>query len=120
MPPRCCVPLASEFRPCYASVLVFGADPANLETKVKELESERITSCFTAWCSRCNQTYLLTTDVSAFSTPSAHHTHKLKLLDGLRESGVYFWNPEDAGPTSSDPARNAMPSTAGSISLVPS
>lgn len=80
-----------EFDPCYASVLVHGCDPARLEAAVREVEAQRITSCFTAWCPRCRCNYLLDTDVAAFPTPSAHHTHKLHLLARLRESGAYFW-----------------------------
>lgn len=89
MPPRCCTTIPDEFRPSYASVLVFGPDPGKLQQAVQAAESrQRLTSCFTAWCSRCSGPYLLTTDLDAFPTPSAHHAHQLVLLSVLRESGA--------------------------------
>ena len=91
MPPRCCNPIPDEFRPSYASVLVHGPDPAKLRDAVGSLESsQRLTSCFTAWCPSCSGPYLLTTDLDAFPCPSAHHTHQLLLLSILRESGAFF------------------------------
>ena len=94
--PRCCTRIADEFKPSYASVLVFGQDTGALEQAVADLEStQRITSCFTAWCPNCQGPYLLTTDLDAFPAPSAHHTHKLVLLSVLRESGA-FGPPEPA------------------------
>ena len=87
--PRCCTQIHDEFKPSYASVLVYGRDPCALEQAVHDAESkQRITSCFTAWCSRCSQTYLLTTDLDSFPSPSAHHTHQLVLLSVLRDSGA--------------------------------
>jgi len=90
--PRCCHPIADEFKPSYASVLVYGPDaPAKLQDAVRDAESrQRITSCFTAWCSSCQRPYLLTTDLAGFPCPSAHHTHQLLLLSVLRESGAFF------------------------------
>ncbi len=89
MPPRCCTRIHDEFRPSFASVLVYGSDPIKLEEAVRAAESDqRITSCFTAWCSRCHGPYLLTTDLASFPTPSAHHTHQLVLLSVLRDSGA--------------------------------
>lgn len=95
--PRCCArppgdARADEFAPCYASVVAFGTpDPARLRAAVGELEgcTPGIVSCFTAWCARCRGPYLLTTDMASFPTPSAHHTHKLQLLEQLRRAGVY-------------------------------
>lgn len=95
--PRCCArppgdARADEFAPCYASVVAYGtSDPAALRSAVVRLEEgdPGIVSCFTAWCSRCRSPYLLTTDLAAFPTPSAHHTHKLQLLAQLRQAGVY-------------------------------
>lgn len=86
--PRCCQPPANEFEPCYASVLLFGRD--GLEAAVRDAESGRLASCFTAWCPRCYGAYLVTADLDAFPCPSAHHTHKLHLLRQLREAGIYF------------------------------
>lgn len=91
--PRCCPgeTIPDEFQPCYASVLMHGADPASLQTAVADLEQRQdITSCFTARCARCRRNYLLTPDLAQFPTPSAHHTHKLALLGHLRSEGVYF------------------------------
>ena len=89
--PRCCEKIPNEFNPSYASVLVHGLDPLALEEAVRDLEEkQRITSCFTAWCSKCSRTYLLTTDLDSFPAPSAHHTHQLRLLSVLRESGAFF------------------------------
>lgn len=89
MPPRCCHRVPDEFKPSYASVLVYGSDPIKLEQAVRKAETEqRITSCFTAWCPTCAGPYLLTTDMDAFPSPSAHHTHQLVLLSVLRESGA--------------------------------
>ena len=89
--PRCCSPIADEFKPSYASVLVFGADPRRLEEAVGEAETkQRLASCFTAWCPKCYGPYLLTTGIHEFPTPSAHHTHQLLLLSVLRESGALF------------------------------
>lgn len=90
MPPRCCTRITDEFKPSYASVLVYGQDPSSLEQAVSELETkQRITSCFTAWCPTCQGPYLLTTDLDAFPSASAHHTHQLVLLSVLRESGAF-------------------------------
>ena len=87
--PRCCQPIASEFQPCYASVLMHGTD--GLTAAVEDVEQRQtITSCFTARCARCRQNYLLTPDLALFPTPSAHHTHKLALLALLRAEGVYL------------------------------
>jgi hypothetical protein len=88
--PRCCEPIAREFVPSYASVLVHGKDPDNLDTAVRGLEAQPLVSCFTAWCPRCSHNYMLTRDVAEFPTPSAHHTHQLQLLAILRESGAFF------------------------------
>jgi hypothetical protein len=90
MSPRCCQPIQDEFKPSYASILAHGPDPQALRDAVAHVEQGRgITSCFTAWCSRCSDTYLLTTDLDSFPTPSAHHTHQLRLLSVLRESGAF-------------------------------
>lgn len=90
MPPRCCQPPADEFAPSYASVLSFGPGD-QLLTAVTALErDEPLVSCFTAWCARCRRNYLLMTDVASFPSPSAHHVHKLRLLDHLRAEGIYF------------------------------
>ena len=88
--PRCCQRIPDEFKPSYASVLVHGPDPETLRTAVCELERQHITSCFTAWCPNCSGTYMLTTELDAFPSPSAHHTHQLLLLSVLRESGAFF------------------------------
>ena len=89
--PRCCEPIPNEFSPSYASVLAHGPDPQGLRDAVRDLEeNQRIASCFTAWCPKCSATYLLTTDLDSFPAPSAHHTHQLRLLSVLRESGAYF------------------------------
>lgn len=89
--PRCCQRIPNEFAPSYASVLAFGSDPQSLQNAVSHLEDDtRITSCFTAWCPNCSGTYLLTTDIDSFPAPSAHHTHQLRLLSVLRESGAFF------------------------------
>ena len=93
MPPRCCHAIRDEFRPSYASVLVHGKDPEKLRAAVQDLEAQRITSCFTAWCPDCSGTYLLTTELDRFPAPSAHHTHQLLLLSVLRESGAFFVPP---------------------------
>lgn len=87
--PRCCTRIEDEFAPSYSSVLVFGSDPRGLEDAVMRAEqTESITSCFTAWCSRCRGPYLVSTDIAGFPCPSAHHTHKLVLLAALREAGA--------------------------------
>ena len=94
MMPRCCTRIQDEFKPSYASVLLHGHDPAALEQAVRDIETkQRVTSCFTAWCSRCRGVYMLTPDLSSVPAPSAHHTHKLGLLRKLRADGVYH------GPT---------------------
>jgi hypothetical protein len=91
MMPRCCSPIADEFKPSYASVLVYGADPRRLEEAVDEAETkQRLASCFTAWCPKCYGPYLLTTGMDEFPSPSAHHTHQLVLLSVLRQSGALF------------------------------
>jgi hypothetical protein len=87
---RCCHPIENEFKPSYASVLVHGEDPNTLRLAVEDLESQHITSCFTAWCPDCSNTYLLTPEITSFPCPSAHHTHQLVLLSVLRESGAFF------------------------------
>lgn len=97
--PRCCPTdaIPDEYRPCYASVLMHGNDPASLQRAVEELERQDITSCFTARCPSCNRNYFLTPDLALFSTPAAHHTHKLALLALLRGEGVYLSLPADSG-----------------------
>jgi hypothetical protein len=96
--PRCCEKIQDEFKPSYASVLVYGADPAALQTAVRILETKRpITSCFTAWCPRCSATSLITTDLLSFPSPSAHHTHQLLLLSVLQQSGAFFPHPSRPG-----------------------
>jgi hypothetical protein len=87
--PRCCHAIPGEFAPCYASVLVHGGDPEALRAAVRDLEGQHITSCFTAWCSSCRGTYMLTSGMDAFPCPSAHHTHQLRLLSVLQESGAF-------------------------------
>ena len=94
--PRCCEPIPNEFAPSYASILVYGNDHTDLCDAVHDLETKQpLTSCFTAWCSRCKRNTLLTTDLHGFPTPSAHHTHQLALFKILYESGVVF-SPQDA------------------------
>lgn len=88
--PRCCERIPHEFAPSYASVLVHGKDPENLDTAVHNLEAQPLVSCFTAWCPRCSHNYMLTRDLKEFPSPSAHHTHQLQLLQILRESGAFF------------------------------
>jgi hypothetical protein len=91
--PRCCLaePVPLEFEPCYASVIVYGAHAKQaLAVSVAALErDEPIVSCFTAWCPSCRGNYFLTPDLRCFPTPSAHHTHKLALLQMLRDQGLY-------------------------------
>lgn len=87
---RCCRPIPDEFNPCYASVLVYGENPDALKKAVETLESQKITSCFSAWCPNCSNTYMLTSAMDEFPCPSAHHTHQLHLLSVMRESGVFF------------------------------
>ncbi len=87
--PRCCEQDAAEFAPCYASVLVFGHDGLEPAVEKAEESTQGVISCFTAWCSRCQTRYLLSGDVALFPTPSAHHTHKLVLLENLVQGGVY-------------------------------
>jgi hypothetical protein len=83
--PRCCRPDAAEFLSCYASVLSYGRDPNNLKQAVAKMEARMIQPCFTAWCPRCQQVYLLAPDLEEFPTPSAHHVHKLRLWENLRD-----------------------------------
>ncbi len=87
---RCCAPPPDEFSPCYASALAFPGGAGELRAAVEALEQAEpgIVSCFTAWCPRCRRAYLLTTDMAAFPSPSAHHTHKLRLLQHLRAEGI--------------------------------
>lgn len=89
--PRCCGSSddSTEFAPCYASVLVFGRD--GLKAAVDEVETtgQGVVPCFTAWCGKCKTRYLLTPDLTLFPTASAHHTHKLVLLAGLKKCGMY-------------------------------
>jgi cytochrome c553 len=70
--PRCCSPLADEFKPCYASVVVAGT---LLKEEVESIEQSPMRSSLTAWCSHCHAQYLITNAVSMFPTPSAHHAH---------------------------------------------
>jgi hypothetical protein len=103
MPPRCCSPPTDEFAPCYASALAYPA-PGQLRAAVTALErDEPLVSCFTAWCPRCRGNYLLTPDLAAFPSPSAHHVHKLRLLDRLRAEGIYLPAPCTSGVDSSLP-----------------
>lgn len=92
MPPRCCHSIPGEFQPSYASVLVYGKDPSALSAAVEQLETkQRLTSCFTAWCSDCRRNYMLTQELPDFPSPSAYHTHQLVLLNVLRESGAMIF-----------------------------
>ena len=72
---RCCVPVADEFAPCYASVLV----APDLKGAVSEIENGPLLSSITAWCSVCKAPYLLTGALPLFPTPSAHHAHVIAM-----------------------------------------
>jgi hypothetical protein len=86
--PRCCAKDASEFDPCYASVLVYGSSGEGLKDAVADLE-RGLVSCFVGRCSRCRVNYLLSTDADQFPTLSAHHTHKIALLSYLRQNKLF-------------------------------
>ena len=70
-----CSAIPGEFLPCSASVLV----AEDLPSAVRELENGKLTPCITAWCSKCQKPYLLTSSIRLFPSPSAHHAHMLTL-----------------------------------------
>ncbi len=71
--PRCCVAIADEFSPCYASVLV----APDLEAEVRALERASLLPSITAWCATCQRPYLLTKALGMFPCPAAHHAHMI-------------------------------------------
>ena len=73
--PRCCTPVAEEFAPCYASVVV----APDLQQAVDKLEGGPLQSSITAWCTKCQAPYLLTGALGMFPSPSAHHAHMVAL-----------------------------------------
>ena len=85
---RCCRPIPDEFKPCYASVLVFGHFSESIvRAKINKVETdEAIVPCFTSWCSTCASKYWLTPDLALFPTPSAHHAHKYTLMRTLMDN----------------------------------
>jgi hypothetical protein len=87
--PRCCGKPEDAYSPCYASVLAFGLDGLKPAVKLVEANQGGLVSCFTGWCCSCNTTYLLETDAPGFPTRSAHHTHKLTLLESLRREKIF-------------------------------
>ena len=78
--PRCCVAIANEFSPCYASVLV----APDLEAEVHALERASLLPSITAWCATCQRPYLLTGALPMFSCPSAHHAHMIAMGRRMR------------------------------------
>jgi hypothetical protein len=78
--PRCCNTIPDEFSPSYASILM----AKDLESAVGELESGKLIPCITAWCNTCQAPYLLTSSVSWFKSPSAHHAHMLALAERIK------------------------------------
>jgi hypothetical protein len=74
-----CEKNADEFKPCYASALVF---PGGIRDAVLDAEKD-LTPCFTAYCPRCREVRLLTTEAAGFPTRSAHHVHQLVLMRRL-------------------------------------
>jgi len=81
---RCRDTRAPLFAPCYASVLMHGADPKSLEQAVREEEARQIQPCITAWCQGCDRLYLLRTGEDLFPCRSAFVTHQLSLARRLR------------------------------------
>ena len=73
--PRCCSAIQDEIVPSYASVLV----ATDLQAAVRDVERGALKPCITAWCSNCMAAYLITTSMSSFASPSAHHAHMLVL-----------------------------------------
>ena len=73
--PRCCTPIANEFTPCYASVLV----ASDIRETVSAIEQAPLQASVTAWCSSCNAPYLITGALDMFPCPSAHHAHLIVL-----------------------------------------
>lgn len=71
---RCCS--AHPIQPTYASVCLLGS--SSLEAELERVE-DKLTPCFTAWCSRCRQVSALCTDVQKFPSPSAYYAHLLAL-----------------------------------------
>jgi hypothetical protein len=80
--PRCCTPIANEFAPCYASVVV----APNIKEAVGALEQAPLQASVTAWCSTCKAPYLLTGALDMFPCPSAHHAHLIVLSRKLTMS----------------------------------
>jgi hypothetical protein len=81
--PRCCTPVAGEFVPCYASVLV----APDLKKAVEELEQGQLQSSVTAWCPSCQAPYLLTGAMGLFASPSAHHAHVISFSRVVLQAG---------------------------------
>lgn len=82
--PRCCEGLPDDFSPCYASVLVAGAD---LRAAVEEAEDgSPICPCVTAWCHRCKCVSIAVGDRGHFPCASAHLAHALALRQRVEET----------------------------------
>jgi hypothetical protein len=82
--PRCCVAHKDEFAPCYASVLVAGA---NLKEAVAAVEGATICPCVTTWCPDCFRVSLLTADMGLFPCPSAYYAHMIRLHARMQPLG---------------------------------
>ena len=67
--PRCCSPIPNEFSPSYASVVMVDSGEEALCDAVKEVETSKLRSSLTAWCSVCKALYLITQTVSLFLSP---------------------------------------------------
>jgi hypothetical protein len=105
--PLCCRTDLERLAPCYASVLVFGAE--GLAPEIRRTEAGSLSPCVTAWCGRsranplprrsarprlsatagrgrCDRAYMLNTDAWAFPSMSAYRTHQLVLRRRLEET----------------------------------
>ncbi|NBV33890.1 MAG: hypothetical protein EBR81_08940 [Proteobacteria bacterium] len=83
---RFCNPRYNEITECYASVLLTGSR-TGLKQAVVDAEKDLV-PCFTAYCDKCRNVYMLGTDLAHFKTVSEHHAHKIALLRSLQSGAA--------------------------------
>lgn len=83
---RFCAPNPEDFKPCYASMLMFPS-ASGLQEAVVDAERDLV-PCFTGYCSVCRNVRMLNSLVDHFPTRSAHHVHQIMLMRKLQSTGV--------------------------------
>ena len=83
---RFCNPAYNDISHSYASVLLTGSK-AGLKESIIDAEKDLV-PCFTAYCEKCRNVYMLGTDAAHFKTITDHHVHKIALMRSLHGGGA--------------------------------